>query len=105
MLLPLSLGKPYDYWVPDGLSLNIGDVVRVPLGSRVISGVVWGAGEGAIEDKRLKDVVARHACPPLPDVSQRFITWVARYTMHMPGAVFVNFERFYVSAPCPGLRT
>ena len=87
MLLPLSLGTTYDYWVPDGLSLNVGDVVRVPLGPRVISGVVWGAGESAIEDKNLKDVVARHDCPPLPDVSHRFITWVARYTMHMPGAV------------------
>ena len=87
VLLPLSLGTTYDYRVPDGLSLNVGDVVRVPLGPRVISGVVWGAGEDAIEDKRLKDVVARHDCPPFPDVSRRFVTWVARYTMHMPGAV------------------
>ena len=87
VLLPLSLGTTYDYRVPDGLSLNVGDVVRVPLGPRVISGVVWGEGEDAIEDKRLKDVVARHDCPPFPDVSRRFVTWVARYTMHMPGAV------------------
>jgi len=87
VLLPLSLGTTYDYRVPDGLSLNVGDVVRIPLGPRVISGVVWGAGEDAIEDKRLKDVVARHDCPPFPDVSRRFVTWVARYTMHMPGAI------------------
>ena len=69
------------------MNLTVGDMVLVPLGPRVISGVVWGTGEGQVQEKRLREIVARHNCPPLPDVSRRFVDWVARYTMHMPGAV------------------
>ena len=87
MLLPIPLGTAYDYRVPNGLNLAVGDMVRVPLGSRFISGVVWGKGESKVQDNRLKDIIARHNCPRLPNVSRRFINWVARYTMHMPGAV------------------
>jgi len=87
VLLPLPLGTAYDYRVPDGMVLTAGSFVRVPLGPRQTSGVVWGPGEGGIDPAKLKDVSAPHDCQPLPDVSRRFIDWVSRYTLHSPGAV------------------
>ncbi len=87
VLLPLPLGTAYDYRVPENLELAAGDFVRVPLGPRMASGVVWGPGEGGVDPAKLKDVAARHDCRPLPDVSRQFVEWVSRYTLHMPGAV------------------
>jgi len=87
VLLPLPLGSAYDYRVPDGLPLAAGDFVRVPLGNRTASGVVWGAGGGEVGDEKLKDVIGVHDCPPLPGVSRRFVDWVARYTLQPPGPV------------------
>ncbi|MEI7610017.1 MAG: hypothetical protein WCJ64_21755, partial [Rhodospirillaceae bacterium] len=44
VLLPLPLQGPYDYRVPEGMDLNPGDYVEVPLGPRRVAGVVWGGG-------------------------------------------------------------
>ncbi|OZA85620.1 MAG: hypothetical protein B7X76_05500, partial [Azorhizobium sp. 39-67-5] len=42
VLLPLGLDVPYSYLVPDGLELQPGDLVQVPLGARgETTGVVW----------------------------------------------------------------
>ena len=87
VLLPLPLAGPYDYRPPSGLVLAPGDFVRVPLGSRVVNGVVWGAAEGGIEEGRLKDIDTRLDVPPLPEVSRHFVDWVAGYTLDPPGAV------------------
>ena len=40
VLLPLPLEGPYDYAAPPGQGLAPGDLVRVPLGSRELTGVV-----------------------------------------------------------------
>ncbi len=87
ILLPLPLVGPYDYRVPDGLFLAPGDFVSVPLGQRERIGVVWGPGSDAIDDKRLKDVIARLETTPMTDIARDFVDWVARYTMAAPGAV------------------
>ncbi|MDP6787291.1 MAG: primosomal protein N' [Rhodospirillales bacterium] len=87
VMLPLPLGAAYDYCVPAGLTLAAGDFVTVPLASRQISGVVWGAGEGRVAARKTKDVAARLDTPPLPKVSRRFVEWVARYTLCPAGAV------------------
>ena len=45
VLLPLPFSQTYTYSIPDNLgmcnSINPGDFVRVPFGSREIIGVVW----------------------------------------------------------------
>ena len=87
MLLPLPLAGAYDYRLPAGLSAPPGSFVRVPLGKRELTGVVWGAATGEIGDERLKDVRARINAPPMAAALRRFVDWVAAYTLAPPGAV------------------
>ncbi len=87
VLLPLPLSEPYDYRVPAPLHLNLGAFVEVPLGGRTVSGVVWGAGRGVVDEGRVRDVRGLLSLPRLPKASLRFVDWVANYTVSPPGAV------------------
>ena len=46
VLIPLALDTAYSYAVPDGLPLEEGDVVQVPLANREVAGVVWSLRDG-----------------------------------------------------------
>jgi primosomal protein N' (replication factor Y) len=63
----------------------------VPLGSRVVVGVVWDAQPGddtaTVPDAKLKPIHGRLDAPRMPEVSRRFVDRVARYAMSAPGAV------------------
>ncbi|MEG3619381.1 primosomal protein N' [Magnetovibrio sp. PR-2] len=87
VLLPVPLGKVYDYKVPPGLSLRPGDFVRVPLGPRKLIGVVWGEGAGDVADSKLRAVFEKLPAPPMSEVSRKFVDWVASYTLSSQGAV------------------
>ena len=87
VLLPLPLPGPYDYRLPDGEALPRGTLVVAPLGPRETLGVVWGEGEGAIAETRLKEAVPLEGDPRLPPHLCDFIDWVARYTLTTPGMV------------------
>lgn len=87
VLLPLPLGDAYDYRVPPEMALAPGDFVAVPLGKRVIAGVVWGPARGDVDPTKLRDVDRILPAPPMRDAMRRFITWVAAYTLSPPGAV------------------
>ena len=90
VLLPLPLGGAYDYKAIAGAALAPGDFVRVPLGSRHVSGVVWDDVDepgDPIPDERLKRVAQRLDVPPMSHAMRRFIDWVAAYTMTPAGAV------------------
>jgi primosomal protein N' (replication factor Y) len=87
VLLPLPLSGAYDYRVPDGMEVAFGDFVEVPLGSRSVLGVVWGVAKDDVPRAKLKQIEAKIEVAPLPDVSRRFIDWVANYCLSAPGAV------------------
>jgi primosomal protein N' (replication factor Y) len=89
VLLPLPLSGAYDYAADPALGLAPGDFVTVPLGRREVAGVVWDAAAepAALDEARLRPVVARLDVPALPEVSRRFVDWVADYVMAPPGAV------------------
>jgi len=87
VLLPLPLAGAYDYRVPEGLAPVPGSFVTVPLGSREVTGVVWGDGEGDVAAAKLKDVIAVREAPPLPEATRTFVAWVADYTLSPPGSV------------------
>lgn len=96
VLLPLPLAGPYDYRVPPDLVLRPGDVVTVPLGRRQERGVVWGPGAGTVDPAKVRAVLSRLPdAPPVPEVSRRFVDWVAAYTLSAPGAVL----RMVLSVP------
>ncbi len=87
VLVPLALPKAYDYRVPPDMSLAAGDFVRVPLGTRRVTGVVWGAAVGNLAPTKLKDVIEKYEVPPLSEEMRDFIDWVANYVMAPPGLV------------------
>ncbi|MBM3583751.1 MAG: primosomal protein N', partial [Alphaproteobacteria bacterium] len=87
VLLPLPLAGAYDYRVPAGQAVEAGAVVHVPLGPRTLLGVVWGDGDGTLDEARLCDLGDGLAVPPLATPLRRFVDWVAAYTLAPPGAV------------------
>ena len=95
VLLALPFETPFDYRVPDDLWVAPGDIVCVPLGGRIVTGVVWGPGSGLVAKGKLKDIEARVDAPGVPEVSRRFVDWVARYTLGPLGSVL----RMVISVP------
>jgi primosomal protein N' (replication factor Y) len=95
VLLPLPLADAYDYSVPDGLDVAVGQFVIVPLGKRETLGVVWGEGTGEVAIAKLRDVIEVLPALPMADPLRRFIDWVAAYTLAPPGAVL----RMAMSSP------
>lgn len=87
VLLPVPLGKVYDYRVPQGVELHAGDFVRVPFGPRKLIGVVWGPGQGSVAEHKLKSVLARLPAPPMASVTRKFVDWLAAYTLSTLGQV------------------
>jgi primosomal protein N' (replication factor Y) len=87
VLLPLALEGAYSY-LSEG-PLAAGRLVRVPLGPREVTGVVWPgrADAGVPERTRLRPVLQVLDTPPLPDDLVRFVDWVADYTVSPPGSV------------------
>jgi primosomal protein N' (replication factor Y) len=83
VLLPYPFDGPFTYEAEP--VLPPGTLVRVPLGSRVVVGVVWGdAPDLAI---RAKPVAAVIDFPPFPDMLMAFVDWVAGYTLARRGDV------------------
>lgn len=78
--LPVAAAAAFDYWVPDGLALEPGSMVRVPLGPRRLTGVVTElvATSDVPQDKLvpIADVVSG---PPLPPDVQDAVRFVASY--------------------------
>ena len=87
ILMPLPVAGAYDYRVPEGMDLAPGRFVRVPLGVREVTGVVWGEADGDVDESKLRDVAAVLELPPLPADLLRTVAWTASYTMTPPGAV------------------
>jgi primosomal protein N' (replication factor Y) len=88
VMAPLPAPKPYSYAVPEGMHVEPGSIVQIPLGPRQVFGVVWdGAPADQIDPKKLKPITAVFDCPPLTGDMRQFIDWVATYTLSPPGLV------------------
>ena len=92
VLLPLPLDKSYDYLLPPGLVAKRGLLVRVPLGSRRLIGVVWGVAKGDVPPEKLKTAEPIDE-RRLPQALCDFVDWVAHYTLSPPGAVLAQALR------------
>lgn len=118
VLLPLPFPYPLDYAVPASLADRIapGDIVRVPLGGRRETGVVWEPTPlppdltppppPDVAASRLRALTERLDLPPMPSGLRQFIDWVAAYTLASPGMVLAMALRPHLrgesSAPAAG---
>jgi primosomal protein N' (replication factor Y) len=88
VLVPVAVAGVYSYRVPKGLDLAPGDIVAVPLGTRLVVGAVWDdPPDGSVGHNRLREVEYRFDTPPLAEAVRRFIDWVANYTLTPRGMV------------------
>ena len=81
LVLNAALG-PLDYKVPDGMSVEPGQVVECPLGPRAVIGIVWEAQRlpGAeVPAEKLRPLRGLLPIPPLPAPLRRLIEWTADY--------------------------
>jgi primosomal protein N' (replication factor Y) len=87
VMVGVAVEGPYSYRVPDGMVVERGSIVAVPLGPRLIQGVVWGAPKDLIAHNRLRDIAHAYDVPPLSEELLKTVEWVARYTLAAPGQV------------------
>jgi len=76
--------------MPRDRTLAPGDIVQVPLGPRLIAGVVWEADRlpaAEVEDARLRPVAGVYDIPPVSAPLRRLVEWVADYYLAPHAAV------------------
>ncbi len=87
VLLPLALNTPYSYSVPEGVSVQEGNYVEVPLGPRHYIGVVWEVRPAAPTNMKLRDLVQVFDMVPMPATHRKFVEWLAAYYLEPLGNV------------------
>ncbi|MCJ9752123.1 primosomal protein N' [Neorhizobium sp. BETTINA12A] len=96
VLVPLPVPVAYSYAVPEGVHVEPGSVVQVPVGPRQLIGVVWdGENDDKLDPKKLRPLTLVFDCPPLSKEMRDFVDWVASYTLSPPGLV----ARMAIRAP------
>lgn len=96
VLIPLPVPEAFDYEAPEGLDVARGDQVAVPLGPRLLRGVVADVRETTGSNRRLKAIDHVLDDPRLPERTVDFVEWAARWTLSAPGEM--------ASAALKGLR-
>ncbi|MGZ8348994.1 MAG: primosomal protein N' [Allosphingosinicella sp.] len=89
IVLNAALG-PLDYRVPDGMTVEPGAIVVVPLGPRQLLGVVWEPERVKTEevgDNRLRPLHHAFDLPPLAAPLRRLVEWTADYYLAPLAAV------------------
>ncbi|KNY14651.1 primosome assembly protein PriA [Shinella sp. SUS2] len=88
VMVPVPTPVPYSYSVPEGMAVEPGSIVQVPLGPRLVPGVVWdGSDDGRVDPKKLRPIEKVFDCPPLSKEMRDFLDWVSAYTVTPPGLV------------------
>ena len=94
ILFPVNVPGAFDYAVPEGMELSVGDFVYAPIGKQMKLGVVTGLG-AAEAGRELKEIAERKATRPLSPELIKFIEWTATYNVASPGQVFRMVLRSY----------
>ena len=90
VLLPLALETSYSYLAPEGMGVEPGSYVLVPLGTRHVIGVVWGERTEALpaeKASKLRCIEEVFDHPPMPGLQRQFIDWLAKYYVAPAGMV------------------
>src|SRR6185312_7089090 len=86
-----AAAAPFDYWIPAGLDVVPGSVVRVTLNRRSVTGVVVALDPIAeVAPEKLRTVDEVVDLPPLPADVQAVAAFVADYYHEPLGAVLGN---------------
>ncbi len=85
VLVPLPVQEAFDYEVPEGIEVARGDQVDVPLGPRLLRGIVSDVFETTGSNRKLKAIVQKASDPSLPLATVDFVEWAARWTLNPPG--------------------
>ena len=102
VLLPYPFPAPFDYAVPEGMDVQPGDVVLVPLNRRQEVGVVWdGPSDATVPDRKLKPLISLVDTPPMAEPLRRLVDWMASYTLTPPGEVMAMALRVVRQLPGP----
>jgi primosomal protein N' (replication factor Y) len=102
VLLPLPLPEAFDYAEPEGMSLAVGNLVIVPLGPRLIRGVVAQVRDARGGNRPLKPVAELLDGPSLGLNTLEFVAWAARYSVDAPGAALaIALRGLAATAPKP----
>ncbi|TWG53140.1 primosomal protein N' [Aminobacter sp. J44] len=108
VMVPMPAERPYSYSVPEGMEVEPGSIVRVPLGPREVAGIVWDTPTDRVDPKKLRPISQVFDCPPIDEASRRFVDWVANWTLAAPGMVARMFLRapaaFDPEPPMEGIR-
>ena len=90
--LPVAVHSLFDYWVPAGLEVRCGQLVRVHLGRRALAGVVVATDESTdVAGHKLqpiREVVA--TLPPLPSDVLAMAAFASRYYQEPLGLVLAQ---------------
>src|SRR5271167_1079364 len=100
VLAPVAVDTAYSYRAPSEWKLVPGACVRMPLGARLATGVVWAVRPAGGDN--LKSVAATLDWPPLRPPLRDFIDWVARWTLSPRGMVLRMAIRAGEVAAPPG---
>jgi primosomal protein N' (replication factor Y) (superfamily II helicase) len=87
VLLPLALDMVYSYRVPEGMVLQAGSYVEVPLGPRSYIGVVWEVRPFVATNMKLRDITQVFDMVAMPETHRKFIEWLAAYYLEPKGSV------------------
>ena len=97
------IGRPLDYRAPEGGCAE-GAFVVVPLGPRLVMGVVWGPGEGGFDLARLRAVNRVLDVAPMRAELRSFLLRAADYTLTPPPAMLRLATRSPGLGEAPGPR-
>jgi len=84
--LPVAVDRLFDYWIPAGLDVACGAIVRVPLARRRVVGVVLEIAQAS--EVRREDIIAVDEvvdAPALPQDVRELAAFVAGYYQSAPG--------------------
>jgi len=94
ILFPVNVPGAFDYAIPPGVNVNIGDYVFAPIGKQMKLGVVWDI----VDDdgsRTLKEIAQVKATTPLSKQMITFANWTAKYNCVSPGLVLRMVVRSY----------
>ena len=92
VLVEAAIGTMLDYKAPEE-GVYQGTFVRVPLRNRQVVGVVWGDGQGSIDEKKLRPIRQTINAPVLDYKFLMFIEKLAEYNLAPLSQAFFRLTR------------